>query len=270
MAVCALESGAQTLSSAYVELADSADRYIKRERWEDAERVIVEALRTEPANRSNYLLWSNLGMVRHEKRDYEGALMAYDIGLTSAPRSTSLLQNRARTYLEIGRRDSAMGDLNLALEVDSTLQWPRKMRGLLLTARGDTTAAMRDFRVYLEGHGDDPAVSEAMGDIAGREGDVDRAVTLYKKAYELQPDEDLLAKILLTSYTYGRLDRMQEEIAEGLKKYPRSGRLYLIRALYHRSMYQTDAMEQDILIAKDLGVDQETVDALMGNIGGKK
>ena len=48
LSLCALHSGAQTLTATYVELADSADRYIRQERWADAERVIVKALRHEP------------------------------------------------------------------------------------------------------------------------------------------------------------------------------------------------------------------------------
>lgn len=71
--VCALSSGAQTLTATYIELADSADVYMKNERWGDAERVIVNALRHEPANKSNYMLWSNLGTVRTNMGDYDGA-----------------------------------------------------------------------------------------------------------------------------------------------------------------------------------------------------
>ena len=269
-AVCALQSGAQTLTSAYVELADSADRYMKAERWSDAERVIVKALRTEPANRSNYLLWSNLGMVRHENGDYEGALMAYDIGLTSAPRSTSLLTNRARTYLETGRRDSAKSDLDLALEIDSTLLWPRKVRGLLLTAEGDTAAAMRDFRIYLEKEPDDASVAEAMGDIAGRGGDANRAIELYRKAYRAEENEELLAKIALTCYAYGRLQEMRDDIAEGLKRNPRNGELYLLRALYHKAMYQTDATANDLELAREFGIPEETIERFFPKKGSSK
>ena len=90
-AVCALQMGAQTLTATYVELADSADNYIKHERWADAERVIVKALRHEPANKSNYLLWSNLGTVRTNMGDYNGALQAFDIGLSSAPKEVIVI-----------------------------------------------------------------------------------------------------------------------------------------------------------------------------------
>ena len=136
MTVCALLSGAQTLTRTYVEYADSADRYIRNENWVDAERMIVNALRLEPANKSNYLLWSNLGIVRDRIGNTEGALQAFDIGLASAPRSTVLLANRAYTLMETGRDKEALRDLDLALEIDSTMLVPRLSRaGLHLNAR---------------------------------------------------------------------------------------------------------------------------------------
>ena len=128
MTVCALLSGAQTLTRTYVEYADSADRYIRNENWVDAERMIVNALRLEPANKSNYLLWSNLGIVRDRIGNTEGALQAFDIGLASAPRSTVLLANRAYTLMKTGRDKEALRDLDLALELDSTLLVPRLSR----------------------------------------------------------------------------------------------------------------------------------------------
>lgn len=260
--ICALNMGAQTLTATYVQLADSADRYIRQERWADAERVIVKALRHEPANKSNYLLWSNLGLVRTELKDYDGALQAYDIGLASAPKSTMLLSNRARTYLAKGDRKAAMTDLDAALQNDSTLQWPRKMRGLLKVANGDVKGATADFEYYKEKFGDDASVSEAMGDIANMRGDTEGAIEDYKEAYRLSKEADLLEKMLITSLMAGRLDKEEEDLAEGIRKFPRNGTLYLLRAMLNKSRYQTQAMEKDLATAKSLGVDQTLYDQL--------
>ena len=51
-------------SPRYLALVDSADNYIKRERWTDAEQTLLSALRLEPGNFTNSLLLSNLGVVR--------------------------------------------------------------------------------------------------------------------------------------------------------------------------------------------------------------
>lgn len=222
----------------------------------DVERVIVKALRHEPANKSNYLLWSNLGLVRANMGNNNGALEAFGIGLVSAPKSTVLLSNRARTYIAMGDTGAAMTDLNTALALDSTLQWPRKMRGLLRTAAGDSTGAQSDFTVYREKYGDDAAICESEGDIAASRGDIDMAIAKYRSAYKLEPEATLLGKSLITAYMFGRLDDMTDDLTEGLKKYPRDGTLYLMRAMLNKSRYQTAAMETDLKMAKEFGVDE--------------
>lgn len=268
--ICALHSGAQTLTATYVELADSADRYMRAERWADAERVIVKALRHEPANKSNYLLWANLGIVRSNMQDYDGALEACDIGLAMAPRSTSLLSNRARVLLSKGDRAAAKEDLTRALEVDSTLQWPRKMRGLLRAAEGDSAGAETDFKVYRAKYGDDAAISEAEGDMAAAAGDGDAAISHYRRAYALEPGVELLGRELLVAYSLGKIEDVAEDISEGLRKYPREGILYLMRAMLNKARYQNSAMESDLKTAREMGVDRTLYDMLTATANEKK
>lgn len=266
--VCALNSGAQTLTATYVELADSADTYIARQQWADAERVIVKALRHEPANKSNFLLWSNLGIVRENQGNTDGAVEAYTIGLASAPKSTVLLTNRARAYLAGGHRSEAQSDLDAALATDSTLQWPRKMRGILRAGSGDRSGALTDLEYYEQKFGKDAIVSEALGDLTAAEGDVNGALAYYREAYKAEPDANLLSKAALTAYAFGRIEEMRDDIAEGIVRFPREGILYLMRAMIDKASYQTSAMESDLKMAKELGVDKTLYDTLTGS--GKK
>lgn len=243
------------LSATSILLADSADFYIRHERWNDAERVIVKALRHDPANHSNYLLWSNLGTVRTELNNLDGALEAFDIGLASAPRSTTLLTNRARTLLLKNDSKAALDDLSSALAVDSTLKWPRKMRGLILAAEGRDSLALTDFHSYTVRFGDDADILNSEADIAARHGNDSRAIDLYKKAYKLEPDTDMLEKALITACVYGRIEDMADELADGLRRNPRSGNLYLIRAVLRRTRHQPSEMEADLRRARQLGAD---------------
>ena len=201
--VCALLSGAQTLTSTYVELADSADRYIRAERWQDAERVIVKALRHEPANRSNYLLWSNLGIVRERQENYPGALEAYGIGLASAPRSTMLLTNRARTYLATGQLAAARADLDSALDVDSTLQWPRKMRGVIRAALGDLDGADADLDIYTARWGAD---AENPSDVTSMTPDnIERLKEIFHDMNSVSYRTELESETITITDEYGAL-----------------------------------------------------------------
>ena len=265
--VCVLTMGAQTLTATYIELADSADRYIKAERWEDAERVIIKALRHEPANRSNYLLWSNLGIVRMNRGDYPGAKEAIDIVLASAPHSTTLLTNRAKANMALNHRQEAIEDLDQVLAVDSTLQWPMKMRGMLRAIVGETERAKSELTKYEERYGKDATVSETLGDISNAGGDYDEAIKRYKEAYELEGEVATLDKMLLTAYYYGKLEAESKELERGISRHPSEGLLYLLRAMLNKSRYQSIDMERDLKIANDLGVDPQIYKQIAGREG---
>lgn len=253
---------AQTLTPDYVAHADSADWYLKHEQWSDAERTIVSALRHDPANKSNYLLWSNLGIARTQMEDYDGAIEACSIGLASAPHSTVLLSNRARAYLAKGEIKAAMADLDTALRQDSTLQWPLRMRGVLRAMQHDTPGALADLNAYTQRYGEDAAVEESLGDLAAGAGDCSAAIKAYRKSYELDPDISLLTKALLTAYAFGRIEEMEEDIRKGISDYPKEGVLYLIRGMLNKRKYQTEAMERDLRTALELGVDRRLYNQL--------
>ncbi len=50
-------------NSRYIQLADSADYFIKKQNWSEAEKYTLAALRNRPADKLNYLLWSNIGQI---------------------------------------------------------------------------------------------------------------------------------------------------------------------------------------------------------------
>ena len=247
---------AQTLTATYVEMVDSADYYIGKQMWTDAENMIIKALKHEPANKSNFVLWSNLGIVRENQENFQGAVEAYTIGLSSAPKSTVLLTNRARAFLALDKPMLALQDLETALATDSTLQWPIKMRGLILATIGKNEEALKSLLSYEEKFGDDFAVSEVLGDIYAGKSDYEKSAQAYRKALDMQDDEQLLNKALLTAYAYGKLDEWEERIRDGIKNHPRDAILYLLRAMLNKQKYQTDAYESDLKTALDLGVDK--------------
>lgn len=267
---CALHSGAQNLSSAYVALADSADRYIRSERWAEAEEAIIKALREEPANKSNYILWTNLGIVRANRENHAGAMQAYDIGLTSAPRSTMLLTNRAYSLTALGLKTKALEDLDLALATDSTLSRARKMRGLLLLNEGKLENALRDFDIYERDNGEDASIQEARGDISTLHGDKEGTLHHYRRARQLNPDEQTTLKLLKGAFLTGQIEKVEAELSEALKEYPRNGDLYLLRAALNKTRYQNDAVESDLATARAYGADPVLTSLIDPSLSHKK
>lgn len=253
--VCALHSGAQTFSPQYEAYVDSADRCIASEKWELAEGYLVKALREEPANKSNYILWANIGMLRANRGDDDGAISAYDIGLNIAPRSTTLLTNRAPSYLAKGKNKEAIEDLTLALDVDSTLVKARKLRGIALLSSKKLPEAIADFDVYESLAGKDAVVCQLRGDIAMLQNDSTGALGYYKESYELAPDPEAAVRLLYSAKAFGILDEYEDFLREAIKKFPRAGNLYLFRAMLNKARYQTEAMDSDLKLADSYGAD---------------
>ncbi|MDE5982828.1 MAG: hypothetical protein K2G92_06920, partial [Duncaniella sp.] len=50
-------------SSSYTDLVGDADKAIAAGKWDEAEQLLVKAMRLEPANPFNVLLMSNVGMM---------------------------------------------------------------------------------------------------------------------------------------------------------------------------------------------------------------
>ena len=257
-------ASAQNLTHRYIELADSADNYIKHERWNDAERTLVAALRSDPANKSNYLIWSNLGYVRTQLNDYPGASEAIEIGLAQAPKSTVLLTQKGRTELTFGHNEKALEAFDKALEVDSTLQWPRQMRGMLCLRKRDVEGAEKDFDTYERLHGANNAVIKTgRAQIATLRNKPKEAIAFYDEAYKLDPDELYAVNKFLTAYYFNMLTDVEEDLREAIQKYPRSGTLYLMRAALHKERYQPEEAKLDKRLALEYGADPALADRIV-------
>lgn len=261
VALVAIAAGAQT----YTQWADSAENYIKRQRWADAGRCFTNAMRLEPANPGNSLLLSNMGIVSTEMGDFEKALQYYEAALSRLKRSSAVHENRARTYLRMGGHEAeALDDINKALAIDSTLVWPLKMRGLLMVARNDTAGAKKDFERLLLLQPDSVAPYYGLGTVAYREAKYARADSMYTKALKISPrDEEVLFWRAASRLNLNKLNEADDDVSEGLRINPRNGDFYLIRALLNQMRYRPSDAEIDLKNAREYGADSRMIQAIL-------
>lgn len=256
--VCTVPGMAQT----YAECVDSADYYINREMWNAAERMTVKALRQKPALKVNYILWSNLGDIRAAKGEYEESLQAFDIALTSAPdkEKARILNNRSYTLLKIGKEDEALADMSESLALDTVQEWPLKMRGIINLNRRKFGDAEKDFQSLKRHYPRNAAAYTGLGKIAASKGDSDKAMEYLRKSLELEQDEDTWFYLVLINIESDNFSQAKEDLLVALKRYPRSGNLYLLRGLLHKKNYENNAALIDKKIALDFGADQHLVE----------
>lgn len=257
------------MAQTYIEYVDSADYYIKRERWVDAERVTLSALKLMPGNKLNKYLWSNLGDIRCNLEDYKGSLQAFEIALAQDETNPDILTRRAYTYLKTGDRVHALNDINKALESDSILEWPLKMRGLINFGEGKYEMAERDFNSLKNHFPNNPESYKSLGKLYAMRGDNVEAVKLLKKSLELQQDEDSWLYLIMVNIEADNIKEAKEDLFTALKRYPRCGNLYLLRGVIHKLNYENDAALIDKKIATEYGADKELIDRYFPKIGNK-
>ena len=105
-------------SQTYDELIDKAMDAVEQDSLLLAENYFKEALRLEPANMRNSLLFSNLGTIQRRMGKRKEALESYSLALNKTPYSVTMLLNRASLLLEMNDLDRAYTDYCGVLDLD--------------------------------------------------------------------------------------------------------------------------------------------------------
>ncbi|MDE5791862.1 MAG: tetratricopeptide repeat protein [Muribaculaceae bacterium] len=241
-------------------MLDSAEYYSSHKQWDDAERMTVMALRLKPANKTNWFLWSNLAEIRRNLNDKEGALTAYDIGLSLQPTSAEMLSGRANLLIEERRLEDALEDLNLLLKNDSTAEWPRMIRGMVLLDMGDHQRAEDDFITLKNHYPNNRQAYNGLASIRATEGKLEEAIKLYSQSLSIEPDKEIFFYKVLLQAENGHLTEAAETLRDAMKIYPRNGNLFIMRAYLHKLNFQNDEAEIALKLAKEYGADSHLIE----------
>ena len=134
-------SAAQT----YEQLCERAAIAIERDSLDVAEQAIRAALRLDPANGRNALLFANLGTVQRLRGQLPEALESYTYALNMAPRNVPILLDRAAILLELGEADKARIDYSLALDIQPDNTEALRMRAYIYAELQDYKSARADY-----------------------------------------------------------------------------------------------------------------------------
>lgn len=134
----------------YDELSGQAVACIGKDSLHRAEALLLEALKLEPMNSKNALLFSNLGWVQRRLGKPDKALESYSFALNFAPSAVPVLLDRAAIYMERGENDRAYTDYCQVLDKDSRNKEALLMRAYIYMRRRDYAAARIDYNRLLE------------------------------------------------------------------------------------------------------------------------
>lgn len=134
----------------YDELIDKAMDAVEQDSLLQAENYFKEALRLEPANMRNSLLFSNLGTIQRRMGKKKEALESYSLALNKTPFSVTMLLNRASLFLEMNDLEKAYTDYCSVLDIDRENPEALMYRAYIYMKRRQYQDARLDYRLYLE------------------------------------------------------------------------------------------------------------------------
>jgi tetratricopeptide (TPR) repeat protein len=142
---CLSATHAQTYKD-YVRQALSA---MSEDSMEQAEQMFREAMRIEPAQRSNAMIYYQIGRMQERREKYEKALESYTMGLNIASHLLPLRMARASLYMRLGNLDKALVDYSDVLDWKEDEQDALFMRAYIYTEQRLYKKARADYEALL-------------------------------------------------------------------------------------------------------------------------
>ena len=181
---------------------------IDRGAWEEADRLLAEAIQTcpiDPEVRRHYaeVLWF--------REDRDGALAQLDEALVLSGDDVSLLVRASEMRLDHGQVDRALLGVEQALDLDPKYPPALVLRGRIMQHTGQPRQALSDFHRALGYEPNQPEVLLLSAELYRGLGQPNRAlVNLEALADTYPPGEEPGRVLYLTGLAYAELDRFDE------------------------------------------------------------
>lgn len=261
ISLCTAQLHAQT----YQELIAGSAEAAAQDSLYHAETLIRRALKLEPANPRNALLFSNLATLQRRQKKYDLALENYTYALNIAPRAVPILLNRATLYLEMGKDDAARADYSLVLDMDPDHAEALAMRAYIYLRQRDYKFARADYQHLLKQHPSDFNGRLGLATLAQKEGKFEEAFQILSAMVQEETESkqfrpETLAMLLVARAGVEKdlkhLDLALLDLETALHHHPTLADAYLTRGQIYLSQGKKRLAKTDFEQAMALGVPQ--------------
>lgn len=272
--VCLLASNMPVFSQTYQELCDRVITYTEQDSLSQAEDYIRQALKLEPANPHNALLFSNLGTIQRRQHQYEQALESYNFALNIAPRTVPILLNRAAVYLELGKNNLAQADYSLALDLEKDNEEALLMRAYIYMQQRDYKMAKADYERLLRINPASYNGRLGLATLEQKEAKYEEALVILNDMLAAKGEHSQLSdsqRAMLYVARAGVEKDMQHvdmallDLAEAIHLDESQIEAYLIRGEIYLAQKKKDLAKRDFEKAISLGIPQAAVREMMIN-----
>lgn len=214
----------------YNELVERAMEYTFKDSLKQAESLFQQALKLDPKNARNALLFSNLGTVQKRMGELDEAIKSYTMALNITPYSTAMLMNRASLYLDLEMEDKAYVDLCGVIDLLPEDIEARLYRAYIYMNRRQYNEARIDYNVILRQDFKHREARLGMALLDQKEGRHTAALDGLNALVEDEPKD----KVLLMMRANMEVEQGQEDAAlldldEVIRLNPKEVEAYLIK-----------------------------------------
>lgn len=248
-------------AQSYEELCELSADCIERDSLDQAQAYILQALKLEPANLHNALLFSNLGTLQRRQGKYQEALESYTYALNVAPRSVPILLNRAAVYLEVGKNELSQTDCSLVLDFEPDNEEALLMRAYIYLRQRDNKLARADYERLVKAHPTSYNGRLGLATLEQKEHRYEQALNILNGMIA-EKVEDAAPSYYATLYTaradvekdMGHADMALIDLDEAIKLDETLTEAYLIRGELYISQKRKELAKHDFEKAIALGV----------------
>lgn len=250
----------------YNNMLDSCDYYLSRERWDDAERSIRTCLKMQPASPLNSMLFYNLGMAQLGNMKPHEAEDSFTLAIVKDRYNPKYLLARAKSRIMLIKLPQAQEDLDTILIKDSLNTEALHSRALVCRLTNKPHDAIPYLRRIINLNSEDVKAGLALSEVLIETGDYNEAYAILKDytSNDDETDSDIRFARMMAMFNLNKDDELSEEIREGIGRYPRDGRYYMMRAALARRNFQNRDAEIDKKRALEFGISPEALSRFLG------
>lgn len=242
-------------AQSYQQLSEQALDWVGKDSLRLAEKLFRQALKLEPANPHNALLFSNIGTIQRRQRKYEHAVESYTFALNFAPRAVPILLNRADTYMEMGVTDRAYIDYCEILDLDKAHKEALLMRAYIYVIRRDYKSARTDYNRLLELEAKNYNARLGLANLNQKQERYSEALEIINKMLVERPNDPVLYMTRAgIEQDMGHSDLALVDLDESIHLQPDYPQAYVARGEIYLSQKRKGLAKTDFEMAISLGV----------------
>lgn len=251
-------------SQSYDQWIEQSFDYIDSDSIDQAIDCLKQAMRLEPANQRNGLLFVNLGTLQRQQGRLEEAEVSYSCAVALLSDIPSVRANRAQLYAEMERFADAVEDYTVMLQSEPQNEDWLYERGLCRLMSNDTIGAQQDFE-YIDTFKPRSAKSRlGMAIVYKAQKQYSLAVDLYDALLEANPKSwSLMRDRAEVYYMSNRLGAAMTDINESIKLNPNDPMSYILRAQIRYARGDKEYARRDLSTAQEKGVSKQVISQLL-------